>query len=50
LNVSSHFFAVRYAEASVSSSAMKSIHSNNRSLKQISNRLRRALLPAFAEN
>jgi hypothetical protein len=41
---------MRFRAASVSKTAMKSIHSNNRSLKQISNRLRRALLPAFVEN
>jgi hypothetical protein len=29
---------------------VKTNHSNDRSLKQISNRLRGALLPAFAEN
>jgi hypothetical protein len=41
---------MRFRAASVSKTAMKTSHSNNRPLKQISNRLRRALLPAFAEN
>jgi len=41
---------MRFRAASVSKASMNSIHSNNRPLKQISNRLRRALLPAFAEN
>jgi hypothetical protein len=41
---------MRFRAASVSKTAIKSIHSNNRSLKQISNLLRGALIPAFAEN
>jgi hypothetical protein len=41
---------MRFRAAFVSKIAINSIHSNNRSLKQISNRLRRALIPAFAKN
>jgi hypothetical protein len=41
---------VRFRAAFVLKIGTKTTHSNNRSLKQISNRLRRELLPAFAEN
>jgi hypothetical protein len=41
---------MRFRAAFVSKSSMKTTHSNKRSIKQNSNRLRGALLPAFAEN
>jgi hypothetical protein len=41
---------MRFRAAFVLKIAKNSIYSNNLSLKQISNRLRRALIPAFAEN
>jgi hypothetical protein len=44
------FFSIRFSAATVIKVQVKTTHSNKPSIKQNSNRLRGALLPAFAEN